>query len=207
MSKQRDSGKNLKWYYSRCLLESPWILYLMNANKLLGETWDFFNASNSILSKSWYGTSSIFLAIVGFAVRLCMVGPSQTCSLELIWLCCRSRRDMTILTEHRRNEDASALRAGPRRAWSFGLDANTAAEGAGSEIGEKQLWAGARHEELQHFEDQCGKNYETHHCWLHNWGLSKRSGVAAVVNTVLTWILIPYCFLTLQCLCTARVAV
>lgn len=34
--------------------------------------------------------------------------------------------------------------------------------------------AGARGEELQHFEDRCGKrSYETHHCQLHNWGLSK----------------------------------
>lgn len=211
MSKQRDTGKSLKWYYSRCLLESPRILYPMNASKLLGETWDIFNVSNSILSKSWYSTSSISLAVVGLAVRLCM-GLRQTCSLELIWLCCRRRTDMTILKEHRRHEDASDLRVGPRRAWWFSLDASTAAEGVGSEIREKQLWAGALHEELQHFGDQCGKrNYETHRCWLHNWGLSKRSGVAAVVNTVPTWILFPKCSQdctrTLQCVCTAGVAV
>lgn len=133
-----------------------------------------FSVSNSVLSKSWYGTPSISLAVVvGFAVRLCM-GLRQTRSLELIWLCCSSRRATTILTECRRNEDASDLRAGPRRAWWFSLDASTAAEGVGSEIREKQLWAGARREELRHFEDQCGKrNYETHRCWLHKRGLSK----------------------------------
>lgn len=51
-------------------------LHLINANKLLGETWDFFNHSNSILSKSCYGTSSISLAVVSLAVSLCM-GLSQ----------------------------------------------------------------------------------------------------------------------------------
>lgn len=174
MSKQRDTGKSLKLYYSRYVLESSRILYLMNANKLLEETWDFCSVSNSVLSKSWYGSPSISLAVaVGLAVRLCM-GLRQTCSLELIWLCCRSRRDVTILTGCRRNKDASDLRAGRRHAWWLSLDASTAAEGVGSEIREKQLWAGARREELQHFEDQCGKrNYETHRCWLHNWGLSK----------------------------------
>lgn len=174
MFKQRDTGKSLKWYYSRYLLESPRILHLMDASKPLGETWDFFSVSNSVVSKSWYGTPSTSLAVVvGLAMRLCLE-LRQTCSLELIWLCCRSRKDMTILTEHRRNEDASGLGAGPRRAWWFSLDASTAAEGVGTEIREKPLWAGAQREELRHFEDQCGKrNYETHRCWLHNRGLSK----------------------------------
>lgn len=105
-------------------------------------------------------------------VRLCME-LEQTWSLEFIWFCCRSRRDRTVL-QNRRNEDASDHRAGPRHSWWFSLDASTAAEGVGSEIREKQLWAGARGEELQHLEDQCGKrNYETHRCWLHNWALSK----------------------------------
>lgn len=96
MSKQRDTGKSRRWYYSRCFLESPRILYLVNANKLLGETWEFFNVSNSVLSKSWYGTSSTSLAAVDLAVRLGM-SLGQMWSLELIWLCCRSRRDMTVL--------------------------------------------------------------------------------------------------------------